>query len=54
MDRKSRQASHSGRQQWFSVRDMTEPSALQHAFDDFYFWESLRGIRQVLAFYADI
>jgi len=33
---------------------MTEPSALQHAFDDFYFWESLRGIRQVLAFYADI
>jgi len=28
----------------FSVRDMTEPSALQHAFDGFYFWGSLRGI----------
>jgi len=28
----------------FSVRDMTEPSALQHAFDDFYFWGSLRRI----------
>jgi len=26
----------------FSVRDMTEPSALQHAFDGFYFWRSLR------------
>ena len=28
----------------FSVRDVTEPAALQHAFDDFYFWGSLRGI----------
>jgi hypothetical protein len=38
----------------FSVRDMTEPSALQHAVDDFYFWGSLRGICRALAFYADI
>jgi len=38
----------------FSVRDMTEPSAPQHAFEGFYFWGSFRGICQVLAFCADI
>jgi hypothetical protein len=34
------------------IRDVSEPAALQHAFEGFWYWGSLRALCQVLAFFA--
>jgi hypothetical protein len=35
-----------------SIRNMNDPALLQHAFDQFYYWSTFRGIAQVLSFFA--
>jgi hypothetical protein len=37
-----------------SVGHLSEPAALQQAFDGFRFWGDLRGMAQVLAFFATV
>jgi hypothetical protein len=36
------------------IRDVTDPAALAHAFEGFWFWGNLRAICQVLAFIAQL
>jgi hypothetical protein len=35
-----------------SIKDSTDPQALHGAFEAFYFWGGIRGVCQVLAFFA--
>jgi hypothetical protein len=35
-----------------SIHDVSEPAALQHAFEGFWYWGNLRAVCQVLAFFA--
>jgi hypothetical protein len=35
-----------------SIEHMSDPGALQHAFEEFWYWGNLRGTCQVLAFIA--
>jgi hypothetical protein len=34
------------------IKETTDPQALQGAFEAFYFWGGVRGVCQVLAFFA--